>query len=207
MTAALTPRRTATLLVLGLTAIFVGYFLVWLPGPSVGLRLIGVEMGEWIKFLGVGRTRDLFYLPPIALGLLIALWTATWPAGWRTWAARGLAVAVALLAFPAVASILGEPRGEWLARLMGVGLTALVAALSGFAGRGPRVRWPWPVMAVVALAGALLPLWQYVAVWPVVENALRQPVGVGAGVWINALGGLLVAAICLVKTFQRNSAA
>ncbi|WP_374685617.1 hypothetical protein [Promineifilum sp.] len=207
MTAALTPRRTATLLVLGLTAIFVGYFLVWLPGPSAGLRLIGVEMGEWIKFLGVGRTRDLFYLPPIALGLLIALWTATWPAGWRAWAARGLAVAVALLAFPAVASILGEPRGEWLARLMGVGLTALVAALSGFVGRGPGARWPWPVMAVVALAGALLPLWQYVAVRPVVENALRQPVGVGPGVWINALGGVLVAAVCLMKTFRRNAAA
>jgi len=205
--AALTPRRTASLLILGLTAIFVGYFLVWLPGPSAGLRLIGVEMGEWIKFLGVGRARDLFYLPPIALGLLIALWTVVWPSGWRAWTARGLAVAVALLAFPAVESILGEPRGEWLARLAAVGLVALVAGLSGFLGRGLGARWVWPVMAAVALAGALLPAWQYIAVRPVVENILRQPVGVGPGVWVNALGGLIVAVVCLLETFRRNVSA
>jgi hypothetical protein len=209
MTVALThhrmaARHLASLLSLGLTAIFVGYFLVWLPGPAAGLRLIGVEMGEWIKFLGVGRARDLFYLPPIVLGLLIALWTATWPAGWRAWAARGLAVAVALLAFPAVESILGEPRDEWLIRLAAVGLVVLAAGWSGLAGRKPRPRWLWALMAATALVGALLPTWQYFVVRPVVENILRQPIGVGPGVWVNALGGLLVAAVCLVETFRRN---
>ncbi len=208
MTAVLTPRRTASLLTLGLTAIFVGYFLVWLPGPAAGLRLIGVEIGEWIKFLGVGRARDLFYLPPVALGLLIALWTMTWspgqPPAWRAWAARGLAVAVALLAFPAVESILNEPRGEWLARLAAVGLAVLTAALSGFANRAPNARWVWPLMAVVALVAAILPTWQYFAVRPVVIDILHQPVGVGPGVWVNALGGLLVAAVCLAE-WQRGS--
>ena len=46
------PPSRLGLLALGLTAIFIGYFLVWLPGPGAGLSLIGVEVGEWIKFLG-----------------------------------------------------------------------------------------------------------------------------------------------------------
>ncbi|MCZ7666136.1 MAG: hypothetical protein M5U34_02255 [Chloroflexi bacterium] len=30
-------------------------------GPAAGLSFLGVEMGKWIKFLGVGAIRDLFY--------------------------------------------------------------------------------------------------------------------------------------------------
>ncbi len=90
------PTRTGfplTPVFLGLTAILVGYFLVWLPGPSAGLRLIGIELGEWIKFLGVGSRRDLFYLPPIVVGLVLGLVAATWPNDRpQTWLARALAV-------------------------------------------------------------------------------------------------------------------
>lgn len=189
----------ADLLALGLTAIFVGYFLVWLPGPGAGLSLIGVELGEWIKFLGVGPRRNWFYAPPIVLGLLLALWTATWPnRRARTWLARGLAVAVALLAFPAVAAITGEPRSEWLLRLALIAAVAGVAALAALgSARGGPAAWVWALMAGVAVAGAVGPTWQYLAVRPVVEGALRRPVGIGAGVWLNALGCLLVAGVCL----------
>jgi hypothetical protein len=199
------PRPTARwrparsdLLALGLTAIFVGYFLVWLPGPGAGLSLIGVELGEWIKFLGVGPRRDWFYAPPIVLGLLLALWTATWPnRRARTWLARGLAVAVALPAFPAVAAITTEPRSEWLLRLALIGGVAVVAVLAALPARRGAAAWVWAVMAVVAIAGAVGPTWQYLAVRPVVATALRQPVAIGAGVWLNALGCVLVAAVCL----------
>ena len=182
-------------LALGLTALFLAYFLVWLPGPGVGLSLIGIELGEWIKFLGVGPLRNWFYAPPIVLGLLLALWTATWPnRRWRTWLARALAVAVALLAFPAIAAITAEPPSEWLLRLALIGGVALVAGLAALlAGRGV-----WPVMAAVAIVGAAGPAWAYLAVRPVVAAALRQPVGIGPGVWLNTLGGALVAVVCLL---------
>jgi hypothetical protein len=191
-------------LALGLTAIFVAYFLVWLPGPGAGLSLIGLELGEWIKFLGVGAQRNWFYAPPIVLGLLIALWTATWPnrrAG--TWLARGLAVAVALLAFPAVAAITSEPRSEWLLRLALIGVVAATAVVAALVARRPGAAWPWALMAVVALVGAVGPTWAYLAVRPVVGAALRQPVGVGAGVVLNALGCLLVAGLC-VAAWQKE---
>lgn len=193
------PATRRALLMGGLTAIFVGYFLVWLPGPGVGLQLIGLELGEWIKFLGVGSRRDLFYLPPIVLGLLLVLWTMTWPPGWgRVWLMRGLAVAVALLAFPAVAAITLEPPDQWLLRLALIGGVALAAGLSALL--PPRfARWAWLLMAVVAVVGALAPTWQYLAVHPVVGDILRRPVGVGPGVWVNALGCGLVAAVAAVE--------
>ena len=87
------PSIRLNLLFLGLTAILAGYFMVWLPGPSAGLQLIGIEVGEWIKFLGIGAGRNWFYLPPIVIGLTLALLAATWPNGRiQTWMARGLAV-------------------------------------------------------------------------------------------------------------------
>lgn len=183
-----------SLLLVGLTAVFIGYLNVWLPGPSAGLRLIGLELGEWIKFLGVRQSRDLFYLPPILLGTIIALLTAGWRNDrWQTWVARTLAVLVGLLAFPAVAAITTEPRSEWLARLVGVALVfaaSLAAAL--LASRRQSTRWVWWVVLVLCWLGLVLPLWQYAVVQPVVAEALRQPVGIGLGLWLNSAGFLLI---------------
>lgn len=179
--------------------ILVAYFLVWLPGPGVGLQLIGIEIGEWIKFLGVGARRNLFYLPPIVLGLAIALWAAGWPNGrWQTWLARALAVAVAWLAFPAVAAIQMEPPGEWAWRLGLIALVAVVAAGGALLARraAPPV-WLWLLLAGVAAVGAVLPTWAYLSVLPVVREIMRRPVGIGPGVWLNAAGALLVMVIAL----------
>lgn len=188
--------RRRWLLSVGLTAVFVGYLMVWLPGPGAGLQLIGVELPEWIKFLGVGRRRDLLYLPPVLLGGLLALWTATWPSGRpRTWLARLLAVAVAGLAFPAIASIAGEPADQWLARLALIAAVAAVAVLSALLARaGDRTQQAvWVSMALIAVIGAIVPTWQYLALRPVVEEILRVPVGIGPGVWLSALGFLAAA--------------
>lgn len=189
-----------TLLLLGLTAIFIAYFLVWLPGPGVGLQLIGIEIGEWIKFLGVGARRNLFYLPPVVLGLCLALWAAGWPNGRpRTWLARALAVGVAVLALPAVAAIQLEPPGEWVWRLGMIALVAVVATGGALLARRAAPAWLWLLLAGVAAAGAVLPTWAYLSVLPVVREIMRRPVGVGVGVWLNVVGALLVAAVALAE--------
>lgn len=194
------------LLFLGLTAALVGYFQIWLPGPAAGLQIIGIEMGEWIKFLGTGPRRDLFYLPPIAIGLVIALLASTWPNNRpRTWIARGLAVAVAMLSFPAIAVIQLEPSGEWLLRLSLIGLVAFVAGAGALFSRRAAVSpWLWLSIAVVATLGAVLPALQYFAVRPVVEEIMRRSIGIGLGVWINTVGLLLVAAVALAEFFNRR---
>lgn len=195
-----------SLLFLGLTAILIGYFLVWLPGPSAGLQIIGIELGEWIKFLGVGARRDLFYLPPIVLGLTLSLLSAMW-SNYRiqTWAVRVLAVGVSLLALPAVASMLTEPRREWLARVLLIGFVALLAGTSAILSqRKSNPKWIWLCIAVIGVAGAVLPFVQFLAIRPVVMNILVQPVSIGLGLWLNTAGALLVGLIAFLE-FQSQA--
>lgn len=189
------------LLFAGLTAILIGYFLVWLPGPSVGLQLIGIEIGEWIKFLGVGPRRNWFYLPPIVIGLCLALLAATWPNNrWQTWLLRILAIGVSLLAMPAVSAILLEARSEWLTRVISIVFVVVVVIAGAAVGGGNRQwRGVWLLIAVVALAGAVLPTIQYLAIQPVIEGILLQPVGIGPGVWLNAIGSILVVMIGVLE--------
>lgn len=183
-------KRAPFLIISGLTLVLVGYFTVWLPGPSAGLRLIGLELGEWIKFLGVGAGRNLFYVPPICAALVIALSTTGLDnRSWRTWIMRLLAVLVALVALPAIASITGEPRSEWLLRVALIALVALVAVLVSLVPRSDQLPLTaaWAIVSVAAV-GLLLPAWQYARVLPLVEGILGTNPGIGLGVWLNTLG-------------------
>lgn len=193
-------RGSALFLNASLTVILIGYLVVWLPGPAVGLQFIGVELGEWIKFLGVGASRNLLYLPPITLSLMILVNTAAWPnRRWQSWAARGVAVMVSLLAFPSIEAIRFEPSSEWLTRLLLIGLQLVVLVIAAIAaGKGPsrtRAILRWSTLLLVGLVGALLPSWGYFSVRPLVAEAVGLPIGVGLGVWMNGVGHLLTAAV------------
>lgn len=195
------PTRDSLLLSLGLTAVFVGYLSVWLPGPGVGLQFLGVELGEWVKFLGVGAGRDWFYAPPITLGLMLALWTMTWPNGrWQTWVARVMAVLISLLAFPALEDLLGSAGDQYTTRVYLIGLVLAVALFSGLLGTPIAARWPrfpWLLLALVALVGAIGPAWMYGQLRPFVSQTMGLPLGVGWGVWLNVVGHLLLTAVAL----------
>lgn len=202
-------RYSQTLLILGFTAIFIGYLSVWLRGPGAGLSFLGVEMGEWFKFLGLGAQRDLFYLPPLILGLMLAVWTITWPAkdagsgfDWRAWTVRALAVLVSLLAFPAIEDISGPVREQYVLRVLLIGLVIVVALLSGF--WRPKGAWctlPWITMAVLGVLGAALPSWLFLQVQPFLSDILGVSVNAGMGFWLNVLGNTLVVATSLFQVF------
>jgi hypothetical protein len=187
-------RLSQSLLILGFTAVFVGYLSVWLHGPGVGLTFLGVEMGEWFKFLGLGARRDLFYLPPIILGLMLSVWTWTWPEkdgfDWHAWTVRGLGVLVSLLTFPAIEDISGPVRG----------LVLGAALVTGFwrPNRGWR-RLPWLLLAGLGLSGALLPTWLYVQVQPFLSDILGVSVNAGLGFWLNILGNTLIVIVCFYQ--------
>lgn len=204
-----TSPRHQTLLYLSFTAILLGYWLVWLPGPVAGLQLIGLEMGEWVKFLPEVRAgqisagRDLFYLPPVLLGLLIVLITVNWPNQWQTWLVRLLAVAVAWLAFPSLDAIRFEPRSEWLLRLVLVGVVILVAVGSHWL-RGRFAAALPIILTPLALAGAVLPTWTYLAMRPAIMNALARPIGFGPGLWLNGIGFAVAAAIFLLPKIKKT---
>lgn len=203
-------RRLAPLLLrIGFTTILLGYLVVWLPQPVVGLSFIGLEMGEWVKFVPQVRAgelwpgRDVYYLPPITLGLMLALWTAEWSERrWQTWAARLLAIMVAMLSFPALEVILEEPPKEWLLRLLLVGLVAIVAMSAGLLARAAGRRYRElrrGLFLVLGLAGAILPLWAFLAMRPAIQGLLAADYSIGPGVWLNTLGNLLVVLVVLLE--------
>jgi len=174
----------------------------------VGLQFLGVELGEWVKFLGVGQNRDLFYLPPITLGLMLAVWTMGWPNGrWQTWAVRGLAVLVSLLAFPALEDLLGAAREQYTGRVYLIGLVLAVALLSGLVGPALAVQrpWlPWLLLALLGLAGAIAPTWMYGQIAPYVSGVIGMPVGIGWGVGLNLGGHLLVTAVAFWQLWKNT---
>lgn len=194
-------KHLQTLLILAFTAIFIGYLTVWLPGPGAGLSFLGIEMGEWFKFLGLGGRRDLFYLPPITLSLMLAIWTVTWSRqGWRAWLIRGFAVLISLLAFPAIEDITGPVREQYTLRVWLIALVVVVALLSGFwHPAGKRQRLPWILLALLGLIGLALPTWMYMQVRPFASQIMGVPIGTGLGVLLNGLGHLLVMIVSLLQ--------
>jgi hypothetical protein len=198
----LRTQNQERLLLAGLTAVFIGYLSVWLPGPAAGLQFLGVELGEWIKFLGEGAIRDLFYLPPIILGLMLAVLTMGWENGrWQTWLMRGLALLVGLLAFPAYEDLMGDYRSEYLLRVALIGLVGLTIVLVALFGKKLVATWawlPWILLAILGIVGAALPLWYYVSqVQPYVSGVFGVSVGVGWGLILYTAGCLGITAVSL----------
>jgi hypothetical protein len=190
------------------TAVFISYFMVWLPGPAAGLRFIGFEIGEWIKFLGVGIARNWFYAPPITLGLMLAVWTMTWAdSRFQNWIMRGLAVGVSLLSFPAIEAIQYEAASEWRLRLLLIGFVGVTAVLTGVFERLPLPGWlPWFLIAILGLTGAIGPTRQYLAVRPLVSGTLGLPVGIGWGVWLNGVGHLGATVVAVIFLRKKKEA-
>jgi len=194
-------RTLQTILIVGFTAVLVGYLSVWLVGPGAGLSFLGIELGEWLKFLGLGSRRDIFYLPPVLLGGMLALWTMTWPdQDWRAWALRVLAVLVSLLAFPAIEDITGPVREQYTMRVIWIGIVVLVTLVSGFwRPQGAWLRLPWLLIAILAAVGLLWPTWLFLDIRPYLAGLFGQPVGTGLGLWLNGLGQGAIVLVCLLE--------
>lgn len=200
-----------TLLFLAFVAIFVGYFMVWLPHEAAGLSFTGLEMGEQAKFLPPVREgqilpgRSLFYVPPVTLALMIVLLAARWPnRRWQTWAARALAITLSLLAFPALEA-LGTEAAEWLWRVLMIALVVLVAAVSSVTGQSLSSRVLWLLILFVALAGAVLPTWVFLEVRPLFASLLRADASIGPGVWLNGVGHLTAAVIAAIGLLRARN--
>lgn len=203
----MTRARAQYLLLIGLTAVFIGIFSVWLPGPGAGLSLIGIEMGEWLKFMGVGLERNLFYLPPISLALMLELLTLPWQNGrWQTWLMRGLGISISLLVFPALEDISGPNSQEYSPRLWWIGLvvvTAVAVSLLGWKLDKTIRRWIcWSLLLLLGLVGIVQPTRIYLQVQPNVSQLFGVSVGFGWGLILNGLGHLIVTGISLWQLFN-----
>lgn len=176
---------------IGFALIFVGFLSVWLPNKAAGLALLGLEIGEWVKFLPEVQFGQLpvdrrwFYLPPIALGGGLALFSAEWPNTLGTWLIRALALLASSLALPSPPDIINnfadsQPRILWV-----VGV-AILCLLAGWISRSQRL--VGILLILLALLAAILPTWTFFTLRPIIANWFQKPVGIGYGLWLNLLG-------------------
>jgi hypothetical protein len=171
-------------------------------------------MGEFVKFLpgALDRTlsviRQLFYLPPLALVVTVALLV-----GARRlrlgWPLRGLllllAVPVSLQLLPPAWSPASLMTPEFRLQTIALGVCWLFLAGYWLLARIP-LRLGGALSAGLALAGTLLPAWQMLVVKPAVNKVYGSPPSLGWGFFLCMAGlAVLVASGVILALRGRSS--
>jgi hypothetical protein len=190
------------LLPVGGVVALAGYFGPWVEHPVAGLVVMGLDLGEYVKFLPAVRAgqltlwREAFYWPLAAVSLVYALIVFRADLGYRWWLRAGL-VAVALAAAlnmlpPAwTPQRLLTPEFQQQTATMAVCLAAVL--FSPFLALLPR-RLTAVLIALLALAGAAVPVWQFARVLPEIAPLYGHTLAPGWGVYGLAAGfGAVVA--------------
>ena len=196
------------LLPLGWLLATVGYFGPWIAHETAALTLSGVDLGEFVKFLPVGESvrvvRQLFYLPPLAVVVSIALLIGSRRLGFP-WLLRLLLL---LLAVPVSQQLLPPAwsPGSLLTaefRLQTLALAACWLLLAGFwlLGRLPP-RLAGVLSAALALAATILPAWQFLTIKPAIDAVYGTPPAAGWGFFVCLAGLVAVAAAGIVLVLR-----
>jgi hypothetical protein len=202
------PRRAGRwLLRLGLVLVVAGYFGPWMPHETVALTVTGFELAEFAKFFPqvqggtVPLTRALFYLPLVTALILSAFLVG------RSTIRLARLIGPPFLAILLVGALLPysvvdavrqalivrsplvlAPQYVWQTALVILGV--ILALLSPLARRLSR-RASGILVAVLALAGAVPPLWQFALLRPLVVALYDEPLGLGWGL-IACMAGFVL---------------
>ena len=210
--------RKQIVLILGLALAIVGYFGPWVDHKTAALVLTGQDMGEFVKFLPEVRAgtvpmiREFFYLPPFAAALCLILLMAS-----KRLAYPLVVRAVMLLAVLGLAWAMLPPvwtpqlllTAEFRKQTVAIAFCLLLLIVHPVLRYLPPRRCPEPVACpehsrreglmavstmVLALLGAVPPLWQFFSIREAMNRAYGWPVQVGWGLWVTVLGFLIVVA-------------
>lgn len=187
---------------LGIILALVGYWGPWVNHKTAALVLSGLDMAEFVKFLPGVRAgtefmiRELFYLPPLAAALCLALIGSNRHLRYPLWARAIMviiAIALAVIVLPSYPFILqalssDEFRKQFLA---GAGCLAIIAGFLLYR-RLSRVVMV-ALLIIVSLAGAIPPGWQFLSIRSALDRVYGQPIHIGWGLWLTAVGFLVVA--------------
>ncbi len=194
----------------GLVLWAAGYWGAWVPHKDVGLVILGIDMGEYVKFLPQVRSGQLhlwragFYLPALALSVSVSflVWRRELPV--PEW----LRVIVTLLAFPPAFAMLPP---IWTPALMlhsvdfrqqalAIGLAIFAAIVSPLLGRLHR-RVAALFLGMLFFLSAVVPLYQFHILFPCIADLYQEHVSVGYGIWLMlaALGVLMGGCVWLYR--------
>jgi len=198
------------LLPLGWALATTGYYGPWIAHGTAALTLSGVDMGEFVKFLpgviggSLQVTRQLFYLPPLAVvwsvALLVRCQRLRYPKLLRI-LFLALAIPVSLQLLPPAWSVDSLLAPEFRAQTIALVLSWVI--LAGF--------WLWGALparltgllsTMMALAGLVLGPWQLALVKPAIDEVYRTPPSIGWGFYLCQLGLAVMAVGSLLLALQ-----
>ena len=188
------------LLPLGIVAALVGYLGPWVDHPVAGLAILGLDLGEYVKFLTAVRSgavslwREGYYLPLVAVSLTCSLSAFRREFGYH-WTLRafllGIAVVAALNLLPPAWTPQRMLTPEFQQQTLALGACLLAMLFSPFLALLPR----WLTAATIVLlcvAALVIPAWQFAQVLPGIAGLYSQPLTPGWGLYLMAIGLLTV---------------
>lgn len=195
------------LLPLGVVAALAGFLGPWVAHPVAGLAILGLDLGEYVKFLPAIRSgaislwREGFYLPLVAVSLTCSLSVFRREFAYH-WLVRALLIVLAIVAALNLLPPAWTPQRmltpEFQQQAIALGICLLAMLFSPFLALLPR--WLAAVLIVaLTLAALLIPAWQFVQVFPGIAALYNQPLLPGWGIFVMAMGllDMLVAAVLL----------
>jgi len=195
---------------LGIALVLVGYWGPWVNHKTAALVLSGLDMAEFVKFLPGVRAgtefmiRELFYLPPLAAALCLALIGSSRLWRYPLWARAIMvivAIVLAIVVLPPYPFILQALSSDEFGRQfsMAAGCLAVIAASLLYRRRSTEAHERLPraveagLLIVISLVGAIPPLWQFLSIRSALDRVYGQPIHIGWGLWLTVAGFLVVA--------------
>ena len=199
--------RVLPLLVLLLA--LAGYFGPWVAHKAAALVLTGQDMAEYVKFLPEVRSgelqvmRELFYLPLLAGALGLVSLAANrrlrylWPLRWLL---PLLAVPVALSMLPPAWTPQLMLTPEFRLQAAAIAVCLIIVVIHPLLRRLPPALLE-AITALLALAAAVIPVWQFLRMRAAIDGVYGRPVTLGWGLWLMPLGFGLLAVALLALAF------
>ena len=190
----------------GLVLWAAGYWGAWVPHKDVGLVILGIDLGEYVKFLPQVRSgqlhlwREGFYLPALALSVSISflVWRRELPV--PEW----LRVVLTLLAFPPAFAMLPPVwtpalmlhSVDFRQQTMAIVLAVLAAIASPLLGRLHR-RVAAVFLGMLLSLSAIVPLYQFHLLFPFLAGIYREHISVGYGIWLMLVSLAVLMGSCV----------
>ncbi len=186
-----------------------GYWGPWVSHKAAALVIPGLDLAEYVKFLPEYRdgrirvVREGFYLPLLTLSLALSTlsWreSVRWPTVLRVvgWLAS-ISTALAMLPPAWSPAVLRLP--EFRPQVIAIGV-CLVATVAVPLWRRWRMAWFAWAIAALSIAAMAVPIAQFLAIRPALDQVYGRPVTIGWGPGVMAIGLLLLAisAVSLAK--------
>ena len=189
-----------------------GYWGAWVWAAPVGLRVPGIDLAEYVKFIAEVRngqirlTREVFLFPLVAISLSMSLLAQRselrLPSVLR-WLINLLAIPVALAMLPPAwtPSLLTTP--EFIKQTVAMAICIVAAGLSYPLLRRMPLTVSAIFVAILALASLVLPVSAFLKLRIPLDAIYGHPVDFGSGPILLTIGLLLVASSPLLLARRR----